>query len=136
MRNDQVLQLIKERVARGDTATLIVTGNSMAPLFKSGVTTVELRLPKRIKKYDIVLYQRKDGTVVLHRVVGIKGNLLSCRGDNEIVTEKGVSLSSVAAVAVASETNGKRKNLQGAKSRLYGSMRGLRRSFYRIFGGK
>ena len=136
MKNEDVFQLIKERVESGNTASLTVTGSSMEPILKNGVTVVELCTPTSIKKYDIVLYKRKNGAVVLHRVVKIKNSTLVCRGDNELVTEKGVEKSLVAALAVSAFTNGKKRTLQGFWHRMYGRYRVLRRTLVRLFKGK
>lgn len=136
MKNDEVFELIKERVESGGTASLTVTGVSMEPLLKNGVTRVELALPKKIKKYDIVLYKRKNGAIVLHRVVKVKKTGLSCRGDGELITEKGVDRAAVAAVALMAETEGKAIKLTGVRHRMYGRFRSLRRNFYRFIGRK
>jgi len=136
LKNDDVFDLIKQRVDRGARAELTVTGISMMPLFKDGVTMVELTAPAKIKKYDIVLYKRKNGAVVLHRVVKVAKDSLNCRGDNELVTEKGVDKSLVAALAVRAETEGKSRKLQGFSHRMYGRLRGLRRTALRMIRGK
>lgn len=133
LKNNDVFLLIKERVDSGMSAELTVTGVSMAPLFRNGATVVELKAPRRIKKYDIALYTRPDGKVVLHRVVRVCGDSLWLRGDAEVVTEKGVPLSSMAAVAVCATTNGKKKKLYGFRHRLYGAYRSLRRTIIRVF---
>lgn len=133
MSNKQVMDLIKEQLSATGTAGLTVTGNSMAPLFKDKKTVVELALPKKIKKYDILLYTRENGAVVLHRVVKVAKNGLWLRGDNDMVTEKGVPPTWVAALAIKSVTDGKEKNLQGLGNRLYGMGRCLRRTAKRLF---
>lgn len=133
MKNDCIFELIKQRVAGGDTASLTVTGVSMEPLLKNKATVVELCAPIKIKKYDIVLYKRPNGAVVLHRVVKVKKDSLNCRGDAELITEKGVVPSAVAAIAVKALTNGKEQRLQGFSHRMYGRLRVLRRTLLRIF---
>ena len=136
LKNDSVYSLIKERVESGGSATLTVTGVSMEPLLKNGVTVVELSAATEIKKYDIVLYKRESGAVVLHRVVKLNGDTVNCRGDNELVTEKGVEKHRIAAIAVTAETEGKRRALHGLRHRMYGRWRILRRTVLRIIRGK
>lgn len=133
LNNREIFELIRERVEAGGTAKLVVTGRSMEPLFKDGLTVVELSAPRKIKKYDIVLYVRPDGNVVLHRVVKLRGEVLWLRGDNEVVTEVGILARFVAAVAVFAETDGKRTKLYGLRHRMYGLGRSLRRTFKRTF---
>lgn len=48
-----------------------ITGTSMWPLLKEGESQVYLvaKEGKKLKKEDIVLYRRKDGTLILHRIM-------------------------------------------------------------------
>lgn len=136
MKNESVFELIKERVENGGTATLTVTGISMEPILKNGVTVVELCAPEKIKKYDIVLYKRYNGAVVLHRVVKVDKDCVNCRGDGELVTEKGVDKRCVVAKAISAETKGSKVRLQGCRHKMYGRWRALRRTVLRITGHK
>lgn len=121
LKDSEIYSLIEERLASGRNAELIVTGNSMAPLFTNGVTRVTLApCGKKLSKYSIALYKRESGTVVLHRYVGKHGDLLCFRGDNESYTEKDVKASNVCGVAVNAVTNNKTVKLLGAKQLLYG----------------
>lgn len=133
MNNDQLVALIKERLDSGRVASLTVTGDSMAPLFKDGVTVVSLNKADVVRKYDIVLYQRQNGTTVLHRVVKTDDKHLTMRGDNDIQTEKGVPINAVIGLAFEAETEGKRVRLQGFRHRMYGRLIGLKRNAKRLF---
>ncbi|MBR6593938.1 MAG: S24/S26 family peptidase [Clostridia bacterium] len=133
MSNEQLVALISERLCTGGTASLTVTGNSMAPIFKSGVTVVSLKKCDNIRKYDIVLYQRQNGTVVLHRVIRVAGDTLVLRGDNDIQTEKGVPCAAVIGLAYEACTEGKRVHLQGIRNRMQGRYAALKRSVKRLF---
>ncbi len=67
-------------------------GTSMYPLIKSDcsdVCIVKTDFP--LKKYDVPLYIRKDGTYVLHRVLGKTEKGYICCGDNQCVLEYGVT---------------------------------------------
>lgn len=59
------------------------SGISMRPMLISGKDSVVLEKPNRpLKKYDCVMYKRKNGKYVLHRIIKIKnGNYIIC-GDN------------------------------------------------------
>lgn len=61
-------------------AVVPIRGTSMWPLLKEGRSRVqvEARDGKKLSKGDIVLYRRKDGTLVLHRIMkaGEEGRFL------------------------------------------------------------
>lgn len=81
-----------------ETAGLIAfvpKGNSMWPTLKNAGQSVVL-LPKkgRLKPMDIAMYERPDGTIVLHRVVALKEDGYVFCGDSleprEFVAEESV----------------------------------------------
>ena len=59
---------------------------SLMPLFKEKLLSP---LPKKLKKYDLPLYQRDNGQFVLHRIVKV-GQTYTCIGDNQYIYETGV----------------------------------------------
>lgn len=122
MKNSDVYDLIKERLDGGGKAELTVTGKSMQPLFKDGITQVLLEpYGDKLKKYDIALYKRADGTVVLHRYIGRSADGLCFRGDNENYTEKNIKPENICGIAVSAVTGDKTFKLTGIKNRLYGA---------------
>ena len=65
------------------------SGNSMRPFIKGGldvVTVVPLEAPPRL--FDAVLYYRKNGEHVIHRIVCKRRDGYLIRGDNCYYTEK------------------------------------------------
>lgn len=61
----------------------VPAGISMEPLFHNKKNVVEVAVPTEpVRKRDMVLYIREDGTSVIHRVVGIKEGGYVIRGDN------------------------------------------------------
>ncbi len=64
-----------------------IHGESMLPLLKNHRDSVCLVPVKEYKKYDVVLFRRKNGKLVLHRIIGFKDNLLIIRGDADLVSE-------------------------------------------------
>lgn len=71
------------------TMPLLVTGTSMQPFLINRRSVVELekdvsRVPCR---GDIVLFCRKDGSIVLHRIIGVDGDELLINGDAQSWTE-------------------------------------------------
>ena len=76
----QLRELLDEQLAHGE-ALLPVTGNSMWPLLADGRDMVRLtRLDRRVQPGDIVLYQRADGSYILHRVIRLSasGDCICC----------------------------------------------------------
>lgn len=85
-------------------------GTSMWPLLKAGKSLVQVaaRDGKQFRKGDIVLYRRKDGTLVLHRIikVGEEDTFLVC-GDHQWKLEEEVQEGQILAVAQGFFRNGR-----------------------------
>ena len=68
------------------TGTLIYTnvGSSMMPLLRQGrdIMVIKKRGPERLKKYDAVLFRRKNGQYVLHRILKVRELDYYIVGDN------------------------------------------------------
>lgn len=65
-----------------------IVGNSMMPLLREGKDTVLIKpINRKLKKFDVVLFQRKNGRYVLHRIIKIKNDKLVICGDNRIVKD-------------------------------------------------
>ncbi len=84
---EELAPLIRECVESGGSFRLKVTGTSMVPTFWPGRDSVVLKKNQKIKNRDVILYLRDNGTYVLHRIIGIKGNNLALCGDNQHVRE-------------------------------------------------
>ncbi|MGN0264559.1 MAG: S24/S26 family peptidase [Oliverpabstia sp.] len=66
-------------------AVVPVRGTSMWPLLKEGKTRVQVEAKegKQVRKGDIVLYRRKDGTLVLHRIIKVEEDTFLVCGDHQ-----------------------------------------------------
>lgn len=93
--------VIREIIDAGGTVRLTVTGNSMLPTLVEKRDSVILTKPEKLKKTDIILYQRKNGDYVLHRIVKADKNGLHLCGDNQMVIEYPVLPEQVIAVVSA-----------------------------------
>ena len=78
-----LMPLISEILKTAERVRFTVKGNSMYPLLRGGRDEVEVVKCDSVGKYDIVLYERNDGSYVLHRVLKKEGNALSIAGDFE-----------------------------------------------------
>ena len=85
---NEMMPLIMETVKSGKSVELSPRGVSMLPMLREGRDSVLLSAPQgKLKKYDIPLYQRADGTYVLHRIVRV-GEYFTCIGDSQYLAEK------------------------------------------------
>lgn len=96
-------------LGEGRSLKLPLSGFSMYPLLVGGrdevlITTV---VGKRLKRGDIVLYIRKDGTHVLHRIHHVKKNQFYMLGDAHSWIEGPINEEDVVAVATAVIRKGK-----------------------------
>ena len=78
-------------------------------------------VPKKLKKYDLPLYQRENGQYVLHRIVEIheEDNTFTCIGDNQFVKESGIRRDQMIAVVTSFERNGKEHQVSEISYRIY-----------------
>ncbi len=97
--NDILIPIVLESVNSGSDARLKISGFSMYPLVSNWRDSVLLTKVDSIKKGDVPLIKRDDGSYVLHRVVKIKDGKLGLRGDYEQKIEYPVSAENVVAVA-------------------------------------
>lgn len=97
---EEMYPLISEIISSGGSFRLFPKGISMRPTIKQGVDSVELSAPKRLKKYDIVLYRRPTGKYVIHRIMKIKDDRVTLCGDNQVALEKGVDVNDILAKVI------------------------------------
>lgn len=102
-----LLPTINEKLQNGETFSFMPNGISMLPTIVGGRDPVTIKKPdSRLKKYDIILYRRKSGQFVLHRIIGNDGeNYILC-GDNEARKEHGISHEAVIGVVTQYMQNG------------------------------
>ena len=85
-----MIPVIRTMVENGTPVEMTVTGNSMLPLLKNRISSVRLIKPDGLEKGDIVLYRRKDGHYVLHRIVALHDGVYDVSGDNQQAVDKNV----------------------------------------------
>lgn len=96
-------------------------GDSMYPLIRpEGDIIIIKKCNGNLKKYDIPLYKRTDGSYILHRVLNVKadGSYIMC-GDNRWRREKGISDENILGILSCVVRDGKENYLSGFKYRLY-----------------
>ena len=104
---EEMLPLIEECLSAGQSVKFSPRGISMLPMLVQGRDSVTISpAPKKLKKFDIPLYRRANGSFVLHRVVKVE-QTYTCVGDNQIAYEHGVTHESVIGVVSSFNRNGK-----------------------------
>lgn len=98
---DVLFSFVEESVKNGGSVKIKIAGYSMYPLVTSRRDSVLLTKADKIKKGDVPLVKRDDGSFVLHRVVGIKAGCFMLRGDYEQKIEYPINPNQVIAVAKA-----------------------------------
>lgn len=84
--------VIRKSLSEGGTFCFYPHGSSMLPLIVEERDKVLLQsVPENPGKYRIILYQRKNGAFVLHRIVAVTGDTYTMRGDHQYVDEPGIS---------------------------------------------
>lgn len=115
----QLLPLMQERLAQGESVKFTPQGTSMRPMIYGGRDQVVLSpLPEKLKKYDLPLYRRQDGQFVLHRIVRV-GETYTCVGDNQYILEEGVPQEWMLALATGFVRKGKFYSMTCLRYRIY-----------------
>ena len=83
------ISAVEKVIAENGYIVHSISGVSMMPLLRQNQDAVHI-VPntERLKRDDIALYKRRDGSLVLHRVVRVKGSEYIIRGDNCINNER------------------------------------------------
>lgn len=119
LRLEQLMPLIRERLASGESVQFTTNGTSMRPMLGNGENQVILSpLPRKLKKYDLPLYQRDNGQYVLHRIVKV-GETFTCIGDNQFLYEEGVRYDQMIALATGFVRKGKLHTTTGTGYKVY-----------------
>lgn len=88
---EKLIEVMKESFDRGESLPLIVTGHSMRPLLRHLRDKVILVSPKKKPPaiHDIILFRRKNGKIVLHRILRVtKNGDLVLNGDAQMELER------------------------------------------------
>lgn len=119
--NEVFLELMGEAFSRGQQLKFTPSGSSMLPMLDGVNDTVTFdKKPKRLKKYDVAFYQRNNGQLVLHRVVGFaKDGSYVFSGDGQYYYEYGITDENILALMVAFTHGGKAYKVNDFSYRFY-----------------
>lgn len=104
-----------------EKGSLIYTtvGMSMRPFLRSGedLMVIEARPGQRFRNRDVVLYRRKNGKYVLHRIMWVRADDYVLCGDNCWDLEPGIRDDQVLGVLTAVIRNGARMDVNSGTYR-------------------
>lgn len=83
--SSELMPIISEVIKDRDV-TFLVSGTSMRPFYVNKRTSVTLSRVNDYFKYDVILYKYNQ-SYLLHRIIKIKGNKVTCQGDGTIISE-------------------------------------------------
>lgn len=113
-------EIIREVLASGGEFRLYPRGTSMLPLIRQGRDSVALRqLDRAPRKYDILFYQRADGSYVLHRIRAVTPEGLILWGDNQYHLEYGVQNAQIVGYAARIFRDDREVDLNSSAYRLW-----------------
>lgn len=118
-----------------------IVGNSMLPMLRSRDDSVKIVKPKfPLKKGKLVLYQSKNETYRLYRIIKVKNNRYYLCGDGEWRAEKGVKSYQIVGEVEGFYKKDKYKPVTKLSHRLYIffwlKTRPLRYLFFKLFKRK
>lgn len=119
----ELYDVMEEMLSSGGSVNFNPRGTSMLPLLHNDGDRVTLERRENVKKYDIPLYRREDGTFVLHRIVGVnKDGTFNMCGDNQWVIEKNIDKSRIIGVVSLIERKGKKISTTSLLYRIYAAI--------------
>ena len=99
---------LPDLLEEGAVVPLVISGGSMNPFLVSGRDTVYLSKPDGpAKRGDMVLYRRKGGAYVLHRVLRRENGTYTMIGDAQTHPEPGIRPEQILARVTAVRRKGK-----------------------------
>lgn len=103
--SNAILPLLEE----GHNLRLPLKGESMCPILRGGrdEAVISSAMNRKLRRGDIVLYTREDGTHILHRIHHVRKNSYYMLGDAHTLIEGPVDRKNVLAVASAVIRKGK-----------------------------
>jgi signal peptidase I len=78
----EYVSMLRELTEQGKEVSMRISGNSMSPFLMHGRDSILLKKPgRKLKKGDMVFFQRKSGRFVMHRIVQVKKKGFYLLGD-------------------------------------------------------
>lgn len=104
----------------------------MKPFLNSKTDLVVIEKSDTFKKYDCILYERRDGTFILHRIYKVMDNYYLVTGDNQVSLER-VFKRQILGKLTFYYRNEIKKELKGFKYFIYLKTYKIRRFLRRVY---
>ena len=105
---EELMAQLPRLLEETESVPLVISGNSMSPFLVHGRDTVFLsKVTQPLKRGDMILYRRTGGAYVLHRICGVRGQILRLVGDAQNRIESGIRREQVLAIVTAVRRKGK-----------------------------
>ena len=104
----------EQELAQNGSLIYTTVGMSMRPFLRSGqdLMVIEARKDGRFKARDVVLYRRRSGKYVLHRIMRVRKDDYVLCGDNCWTLEPGIRDEQILGLLTAVIRDGKRLDVQ------------------------
>ncbi len=111
---------VKEELLRSGNIMFPNKGVSMLPLIRQGrdLMIIEKRGSERLKKYDVVLFERPNGALVLHRISDVLEDGYMIIGDN-CINKEYVKEGDVLGLMTGLLRDGKELDLNSSRYKFY-----------------
>ena len=112
MSMSQLVDMLKSNKQTINQISVTVNGTSMEPFLHDGQDSVIFSyLPKKIRRGDILLFKRKNGSFAMHRVYSVnKNGSFSFLGDSQLIVEKDIPPENIILYVPTAVRNGKKIN--------------------------
>lgn len=117
--NTDITGGLKEALEQCGYAVFIPEGNSMLPMIRPGKGCVVIKASNEYGIYDVVLYRRKSGRYILHRIVGRDAAGYILCGDHQSALEYGIDRSQILGKVIKWERGKHVHTPEGSVYRLY-----------------
>ncbi len=97
IKNNEFFKEVLELVNKGRKVTIPVRGYSMRPFLEDRRDKVTLIAPCPPSIGDPVMAEIEPGVYVLHRVIDIKGKILTLKGDGNLIGTESCNISQIVA---------------------------------------
>ena len=80
----EYVSMLRELTEQGKEVNMLISGNSMSPFLMHGRDSIRLKKPDRkLRKGDMVFFQRKSGKFVMHRIIRVRKEGFYLLGDSQ-----------------------------------------------------
>lgn len=105
----EYVSVLRELTEQGKNVSMLIAGSSMSPFLAHQRDFIYFEKPKRkLKKGDMVFYQRQSGQFVMHRICKVnKDGTYHIVGDAQTLIEKDIRRDQIFALITAVKRKGK-----------------------------